>query len=265
MKRMLINATQREELRVAIVDGQALYDLDIEIRSRDIATRNIGGQMEGKGTEADCSPGDLTSGGMGLKLYFLLFYENVASERALMAQLPLRLDWLWFCGYDLDEPTPDHSVLSKARRRWGREAFAEFFELGAEIWSAPEGPAAALAAFQASYAAGLRGFETDVRMCKDGALVIMHDASIERMTLGTGEVEDLTEAELRRIRSRKGNPILFLDELVAFFEQSGADDGSAFSERLRSLNEGGIAWRRELLRDGQGRPRPEGVRDRLRL
>ncbi len=74
-----------------------------------------------------------------------------------------------------------------------------------------------LAAFQASYAAGLRGFETDVRMCRDGALVIMHDASVERMTLGTGEVEDLTEAELRRIRSRKGNPILFLDELVAFF------------------------------------------------
>ncbi|NLF86295.1 MAG: glycerophosphodiester phosphodiesterase, partial [Lentisphaerae bacterium] len=34
-----------------------------------------------------------------------------------------------------------------------------------------------LSAFQASYAAGLRGFETDVRMCKDGALVIMHDAS----------------------------------------------------------------------------------------
>ena len=30
-------------------------------------------------------------------------------------------------------------------------------------------------------------------------------------------VENLTEAELRRVRSRKGNPILFLDELVAFF------------------------------------------------
>ena len=74
-----------------------------------------------------------------------------------------------------------------------------------------------LSAFQASYAAGLRGFETDVRMCKDGALVIMHDASVERMTLGAGEVETLTEAELRRVRSRKGNPILFLDELVAFF------------------------------------------------
>ncbi len=34
MKRMLINATQHEELRVALVDGQKLYDLDIENRSR---------------------------------------------------------------------------------------------------------------------------------------------------------------------------------------------------------------------------------------
>jgi len=31
MKRMLINATQPEELRVALVDGQRLYDLDIAI------------------------------------------------------------------------------------------------------------------------------------------------------------------------------------------------------------------------------------------
>ena len=30
MKRMLINATQPEELRVALVDGQSLYDFDIE-------------------------------------------------------------------------------------------------------------------------------------------------------------------------------------------------------------------------------------------
>ena len=31
-----------------------------------------------------------------MKLMFLLFYENVKSERALMSKLPLRLDWLWF-------------------------------------------------------------------------------------------------------------------------------------------------------------------------
>ena len=35
MKRMLINATQAEELRVAIVDGQNLYDIDIEQPSKE--------------------------------------------------------------------------------------------------------------------------------------------------------------------------------------------------------------------------------------
>ena len=41
MKRMLINATQEEELRVAMVDGQKLYDLDIEIKSREQKKNNI--------------------------------------------------------------------------------------------------------------------------------------------------------------------------------------------------------------------------------
>ena len=56
-----------------------------------------------------------------LKLMFLLYYEDIHSERALMRQLPLRLDWMWFCGYDLDDTTPHHSVISKARRRWGED------------------------------------------------------------------------------------------------------------------------------------------------
>ncbi|MFL0809445.1 MAG: ribonuclease E [Agarilytica sp.] len=41
MKRMLINATQPEELRVALVDGQRLYDLDIENRLREQKKANI--------------------------------------------------------------------------------------------------------------------------------------------------------------------------------------------------------------------------------
>jgi len=63
-----------------------------------------------------------------LKLAFLLFYDDVASERELMRILPLRLDWLWFLDFDLDSSIPNHSVLSKARARWGEEAFKEFFE-----------------------------------------------------------------------------------------------------------------------------------------
>ncbi|MDT8406297.1 MAG: Rne/Rng family ribonuclease [Methylococcales bacterium] len=41
MKRMLINATQPEELRVALVDGQKLYDFDIEIPSKEQKKANI--------------------------------------------------------------------------------------------------------------------------------------------------------------------------------------------------------------------------------
>lgn len=41
MKRMLINATHSEELRVALVDGQQLYDLDIESRTREQKKANI--------------------------------------------------------------------------------------------------------------------------------------------------------------------------------------------------------------------------------
>src|SRR5262245_51858523 len=41
MKRMLFNATQAEELRVAIVDGQKLIDLDIESASKEQRKGNI--------------------------------------------------------------------------------------------------------------------------------------------------------------------------------------------------------------------------------
>jgi transposase len=63
-----------------------------------------------------------------LKLMLLLVFYNVRSERELMATLPERLDWLWFIDFDLDDEIPGHSVLSKARSRWGPAAFKHFFE-----------------------------------------------------------------------------------------------------------------------------------------
>jgi transposase len=62
-----------------------------------------------------------------LKLMFLLFFDNVASERELMGIVAERLDYLWFLGYGLDDEIPNHSVLSKARARWGKEVFESFF------------------------------------------------------------------------------------------------------------------------------------------
>jgi transposase/uncharacterized protein (UPF0179 family) len=63
-----------------------------------------------------------------LKMMLLLIFYNVRSERELVLTIPERLDWLWFLGYDLDDDIPNHSVLSKARPRWGVEAFKAFFE-----------------------------------------------------------------------------------------------------------------------------------------
>jgi hypothetical protein len=45
-----------------------------------------------------------------------------------MATVPERIDWLWFLDYDLDTEIPNHSVLSKARNKWGVEVFKSFFE-----------------------------------------------------------------------------------------------------------------------------------------
>ena len=62
-----------------------------------------------------------------LKMMLLLFLYDVRSERELMETIPLRLDWLWFLGYDLDSDIPNHSVLSKARIRWGVDVFESLF------------------------------------------------------------------------------------------------------------------------------------------
>jgi glycerophosphoryl diester phosphodiesterase len=74
-----------------------------------------------------------------------------------------------------------------------------------------------LAAFRTCYEKGIRGFETDVRMAKDGTLVILHDNSLDRTHNGSGSVESKTAAELKAVVSKKGQPFLFLDEFLDYF------------------------------------------------
>lgn len=75
-----------------------------------------------------------------------------------------------------------------------------------------------LKAFKASYDAGFRGFETDIRMTKDGELVITHDSSLERTTNGKGVVEDHTKTEIMQLQTKQGNKMMFLDELLVFLQ-----------------------------------------------
>ncbi len=62
------------------------------------------------------------------KLQLVMFFEDIRSERLLMRQVADRLSVRWYIGYDLDEPLPDHSTLSKIRQRYGLEVFRRFFE-----------------------------------------------------------------------------------------------------------------------------------------
>jgi transposase len=62
------------------------------------------------------------------KLQLVMFFENIRSERLLMRQVADRLSVRWYLGYDLDEPLPNHSSLSKIRLRYGLDVFRRFFE-----------------------------------------------------------------------------------------------------------------------------------------
>ena len=79
-----------------------------------------------------------------------------------------------------------------------------------------------LQAFEYSYQLGYKGYEIDIRMTSDGELVLMHDSRLERTTNGKGMVEQKTRAELEKLLTKKGNPILFLDDFLKFLE--GKDD-----------------------------------------
>ena len=75
-----------------------------------------------------------------------------------------------------------------------------------------------LDAFKATYAAGCHAFETDIHITADGQYVIMHDATLQRMTNGTGRIEEVTSDYIRTLRTKGGRPVLFLEELLAFFK-----------------------------------------------
>jgi transposase len=73
------------------------------------------------------------------KLQLIMFFEGIRSERQLMATVNVNLAHRWYLGYDLNEPVPDHSSLSKIRwlamptERYGLKVFQHFFEQVVEL------------------------------------------------------------------------------------------------------------------------------------
>lgn len=75
-------------------------------------------------------------------------------------------------------------------------------------------PENTMAAFRAALSLGVDQIETDVRVTKDGQLVLIHDATVDRTTNGTGRVCDFTLEELQKLDAGNGEHVPTLREFM---------------------------------------------------
>ena len=62
-----------------------------------------------------------------MKLMLVGYLENLNSDRRIITIAKMRLDILYFLGYNLDEELPWHSTLSRTRQLYGEQVFTEVF------------------------------------------------------------------------------------------------------------------------------------------
>jgi glycerophosphoryl diester phosphodiesterase len=92
---------------------------------------------------------------------------------------------------------------------------------GALLW-----PENSLLAFRNALALGADFIEFDVHLSRDGEVMVIHDATLDRTTTGSGPVRDHTMAELKalRLKDRAGTvtqePVPTLDEVTAVAAQA---------------------------------------------
>ena len=67
------------------------------------------------------------------KLYLVMVFEGIRSERQLLMLAADRLSVRWYLGYDLDEPLPDAATLTRLRQRLGLPFFRRFFEYVVDV------------------------------------------------------------------------------------------------------------------------------------
>ena len=67
------------------------------------------------------------------KLILIGYLENLNSNRQIINHVSLRLDLLFFIGYDLDEELPWHSTLSRTRSLYGQDVFKLLFRKVLEL------------------------------------------------------------------------------------------------------------------------------------
>ncbi|MFD8419392.1 glycerophosphodiester phosphodiesterase [Streptomyces sp. NPDC059466] len=75
-------------------------------------------------------------------------------------------------------------------------------------------PENTLRSFIAAQNAGLDLIELDLHLSKDGALVVMHDAEVDRTTDGSGPISEMTLAELRALDAGCGERVPVFEEVL---------------------------------------------------
>jgi glycerophosphoryl diester phosphodiesterase len=104
-------------------------------------------------------------------------------------------------------------------------------------------PENTLRSFRRADRAGLDVIELDLHLSKDGELVVMHDAEVDRTTDGTGPVGDLTLAELRGLDAGRGERIPVFTEVV---DAVGAPLQAEIKDRAAARVLAGVIARRGL-------------------
>ncbi|MFF8787765.1 LamG-like jellyroll fold domain-containing protein [Streptomyces sp. NPDC015125] len=136
---------------------------------------------------------------------------------------------------------------------------------------APEAaPENTLASLEAAADRGADWVETDVQFTKDGRPVIMHDATVDRTTDGTGRVDELTAEEISRLTVKGGGRVPTLEQVLAslqdrparlLLEIKGPQSSAAVDRALGLVSEAGMtdhtllqSFDEEVVRDASASP-----------
>ncbi|MEU1088672.1 glycerophosphodiester phosphodiesterase [Streptomyces sp. NPDC005576] len=110
-------------------------------------------------------------------------------------------------------------------------------------------PENTLRSFVRAERAGMDAVELDLHLSKDGALVVMHDAEVDRTTDGTGRIADKTLAELRELDAGQGERVPLFEEVldaVGSPVQAEIKDAAAARALAEVITRRGLAGRVEV-------------------
>jgi len=147
------------------------------------------------------------------KLQLVMFFEDLRSERQVMCVVADRLSLRWYLGYDLHEPLPDPSSLTRIRERYGLQIFRRFFERIVEM------------CFEAGLVQGRELYFDATKVEANASLGSTRSRSLVEGRLG----EHLMEIFTDEVQPSQDMPEIVVSEI------SAADVGPVGQEERRTL------------------------------